>query len=156
MLTEAYSPAAIEKAQANRSERPAIKIVNWLVVATATLNKTPTTVKIPSFEPKTPARKVFSRSLIEVVFFIWCYPPMIRPMMYVTVIVNMPDKILRKIPCFLLALLKIAAPQPVKAKAIKTAIKVAMILIFSGKIVIASIGNKEPVGNESIEASAAA
>lgn len=60
VLTETYSPNAIETAPATSPATPAVKIGPADVVDAATPTTMPAVETIPSLAPKTPARSQFS------------------------------------------------------------------------------------------------
>src|SRR6478735_6199151 len=62
LLTETYSPSAIEMAPPMRAAAPAATIAGVDGVALATPTTTAATDTIPSFAPSTPARNQFSRA----------------------------------------------------------------------------------------------
>lgn len=70
--------------------------------------------------------------------------------------VNIPDATFLNVDFKRLALLNIAAAYPVIDRAIRTAINVATTLMLAGKREIATSGRMDPVGNEIIDAIAAA
>ena len=70
--------------------------------------------------------------------------------------VNIPDATFLNVDFKRLALLNIAAAYPVSDRAIRTAINVATTLMLAGKREIATSGRMDPVGNEIIDAIAAA
>src|SRR5665811_2231832 len=61
LLTDTYSPSAIDTAPATRPASPAVKMGPRAVVAPATPITRPATETIPSLAPSTPARNQFSR-----------------------------------------------------------------------------------------------
>jgi hypothetical protein len=61
LLTDTYSPSAIDTAPATRPASPAVKIGPRWLVAPATPRTMPATDTIPSLAPSTPARSQFSR-----------------------------------------------------------------------------------------------
>src|ERR1035437_4273626 len=60
LLTDTYSPSAIDTAPATRPAIPAVKIAPRVDVAPATPTTIPATETIPSLAPRTPARSQFS------------------------------------------------------------------------------------------------
>jgi hypothetical protein len=64
VLTETYSPSAIDSAPATNPAIPAAKIGPRSVVAAATPMAIPATETMPSLAPSTPARNQFSFVLI--------------------------------------------------------------------------------------------
>ena len=66
MLTDTYSPSAIEDAPATRPASPALAIVRVLVVAAVTPITSAAVETMPSFAPSTPARNQFSRAESDV------------------------------------------------------------------------------------------
>lgn len=77
-------------------------------------------------------------------------------MKYVTSIVKTPEIIFRIMAFVRLELPKVAALNPVMASAIITEVKVAATFNLAGNKVMASNGNKDPIGKEIIDAIAAA
>nr|RZI34620.1 hypothetical protein BJQ95_02998 [Cryobacterium sp. SO1] len=61
LLTETYSPSAIEIAPARRLATPAIRIAAESEVAAATPTTSAATETMPSLAPSTPARNQLSR-----------------------------------------------------------------------------------------------
>ncbi len=62
MLTDTYSPSAIETAPATSPATPAVAISFVLVVAAATPTTRPAVEMMPSLAPSTPARNQLSRA----------------------------------------------------------------------------------------------
>jgi hypothetical protein len=65
VLTETYSPNAIDTAPATRPAIPAVAISPVSVVAAATPITSPAVEMIPSLAPRTPARNQFKRAANE-------------------------------------------------------------------------------------------
>ena len=65
VLTETYSPKAIDTAPAARPAIPAVRIGAFSTVAAATPTTMPAVETMPSFAPKTPARSQFSLDASE-------------------------------------------------------------------------------------------
>ncbi len=61
VLTDTYSPSAIDTAPATRPAKPAVAISLVTVVAAATPITSPAVEMIPSLAPSTPARSQFNR-----------------------------------------------------------------------------------------------
>ena len=64
VLTDTYSPSAIDSAPATRPAIPAVMIGPRSVVAAATPTTMPATETMPSLAPSTPARNQFNLVLI--------------------------------------------------------------------------------------------
>mgnify|MGYP001507488750 CR=1 FL=1 len=85
VLTETYSPAAMDSAPASSAAPPAVAMTGIDVLVAATPTTTPAVETMPSFAPSTPARSRLSR---EPVLSGWWGSPGCRPVRGVSLMVS--------------------------------------------------------------------